>query len=185
MDDSPYQLYADFLTEQDRPDLVQFDCGSGLWAEAATEWIQGSDVWESINNRKTRVWLYRNDRDVLVGFGSLGFTRRKWPPPDGPHGNLQIIPMLGLDRHFQGKPADRDWRYSHQIMSHLRYQAIRTLTEHASSGRSTLPLLSLFVHQNNAAAIRLYQQFGFTPEPATRRNDHILMIQKLDIETST
>ena len=143
MDESPYQLYADLLTEEDRSDLVQFDCGSGKWAEAATEWIQGSDVWESMKNRKTRVWLYRNEQNVLVGYGSLGFTRRKWPPPDGPHGNLQIIPMLGLDHHFHGKPPDRQWRYSHQIISHLRYEAISTLPQHMVSGRSTLPLLIL------------------------------------------
>ncbi len=185
MDDSPYQLYADLLTDDDRPDLAQFDCGSGKWAEAATEWIQGSEVWKSIKNRKTRVWLYRNDRDVLVGFGSLGITRRKWPPPDGQHGNLQIIPMLGLDQHIHGKPPDRRWRYSHQMMSHLRYEAIRTLTQHVSSGRSTLRLLTLYVHQDNAAAIRLYQQFGLTPEPAARTNDHILMLQKLDTGDST
>ena len=81
MDESPYQLYADLLTDEDRSDLVQFDCGSSKWAEAATEWIWGSDVLESIKIRKTRVWLYRNEQNVLVGYGSLGFTRRKWPPP--------------------------------------------------------------------------------------------------------
>ena len=147
MDESPYQLYADLLTDKDRSDLVQFDCGSGNWAQAATEWIQGSDAWESIKIRKTRVWLYRNEQNVLVGYGSLGFTRRKWPPPNGQHGNLQIIPMLGLDFHFHGKPVDRQWRYSHQIVSHLRYEAISTITQHLASGRSTLPLLMLHVHQ--------------------------------------
>jgi len=181
MDESPYQLYADLLTENDRPDLAQFDCGSGKWAEAATEWIQGSDVWESIKKKGTRVWLFRNDQGVLVGFGSLGFTRRKWPPPDGQHGNLQIIPMLGLDFHFQGKPPDRQWRYSHQLISHVRYEAMKSLAQHVLSGRNTLPLLMLYVHQENAAAIKLYQTFGFTAEPAARTNDHILMLQKLDL----
>ena len=32
MDESPYQLYADLLTEKDRPDLAQFDCGSSGFA---------------------------------------------------------------------------------------------------------------------------------------------------------
>jgi ribosomal protein S18 acetylase RimI-like enzyme len=180
--ESPYQLYADVLTLDDRMDLVQFDCGPGKWAEAATEWIQGSGVWDSIENKKTRVWLYRNDAGVVVGYGSLGLTRRKWPPPVGQHGNLQIIPMLGVDHHFHGKPPDKQWRYSHQIVSHLRYEALRTLAEHISCGRNTLPLLTLYVHQDNAAAITLYQSFGFTPEPLARTNDHILMLQKLDIE---
>ena len=48
------------LTDEDRPDLVHSECGGGIWADAATEWIQGSDVWESIKNRQTRVWLYQN-----------------------------------------------------------------------------------------------------------------------------
>lgn len=180
MEESPYQLYADLLTEQDRSDLVQFDCGPGKWAEAASEWLQGSEVWESIKNRNTRVWLFRNEQNVLVGFGSLGITRRNWPPPDGRYENLQIIPMLGLDHHFHGKPPDRKWRYSHQIISHLRYEAIATLAQHDSLGRSTLPLLMLYVHQDNAAAIRLYEHFGFTLEPSVKRSDHIMMIQKLN-----
>lgn len=181
MDESPYQLYADLLTEKDRPDLAQFDCGSGHWAEAATEWIQGSDVWESIKNRGTRVWLFRNVQGDLVGYGSLGLTRRKWPPPDGRHANLQIIPMLGLDHHFHGKPSDREWRYSHQLISHLRYEAIETLIQHLAEKRSTLPILTLYVHQDNAAAIRLYENFGFLPAPQVKTNDNIMMSQKLDV----
>jgi len=184
MDESPFQPYADLLTDADRPDLAQFDCGESKWAEAATEWIQGSDVWESIKNRNTRVWLFRNEQVVLVGYGSLGISRRKWPPPGGQHENLQIIPMLGLDYHFHRKPPDRQWRYSHQIMSYLRYEAINTLTQHVSLGRSTLPLLILYVHQENVAAIRLYEQFGFISATAARTNDHILMLQKLESEHS-
>ena len=88
--------------------------------------------------------------------------------------------QLYADYHFHGKPADRQWRYSHQIVSHLRHEAITTFAQHDSPRRSTLPLLMLYVHQDNAAAIRLYQHFGFTPEPAARTNDHILMLQKLE-----
>ena len=118
--------------------------------------------------------------DSVVGFGSLGLMRRQWLPPNGEFSNLQIIPMLGLDRHFHGKPPDRQWRYSHQIMSHLRHEAMQTLVEHIKNGRSTLPLLTLYVHRNNAAAIRLYDCFGFTQEPTASRGDHILMLQRIE-----
>ena len=180
MSDSPFQLFADLFTEDDRADLVNFDCGDSAWAGAATEWIQGSDAIESITKRGTRVWLYRNEQDVVIGYGSLGLTRRQWPPPDGDHANLQIIPMLGIDYRHHGKPSDPEWRYSHQIMSHLRHEAIITLAEHVSAGKSTFPILTLYVHENNAAAIRLYQNFGFTPEPAARRGNHLLMLQRLE-----
>ena len=68
--------------------------------------------------------------------------------------------------------------------SHLRYEAISTLEQHVASARGTLPLLILYVHQDNAAAIGLYQRFGFTPVSAVRTNDHILMLQKLESDES-
>jgi ribosomal protein S18 acetylase RimI-like enzyme len=176
----PYQLYADAFTQADVADLASFNCGEGPWAEAATEWIHGSDVWESMQQRQTRVWLFRNDKDVVVGFGSLGLTRRKWPPPDGTHVNMQIIPMLGLDYHFHGKPPDREWRYARQIVSHLRYEASASLADHIRAGKSTLPILMLYVHRDNLRAIKLYQGFGFAVEPTARKGDLLLMIQKID-----
>jgi hypothetical protein len=117
MDESPYQLYADLLTEKDRPDLAQLNCGA---------------------------------------LGQSG------------------------DR-VHGKPSDREWRYSHQVISHLRYEAIATLTQHLTEKRNTLPILTLYVHQDNAAAIRLYENFGFLPASQVKTNDHIFMSQKLDV----
>ena len=176
-DHNPYQLYADYVTPSDIADLVSFDCGSqDAWSRAATEWIVGRDVWESIEKRKTKVWLYRNDSDVVVGFGSLGLTRRKWPPPDGGYTNLLIIPMLGVDHRFHGFPPDVRYRYSNQIMSHLRFEAIQMSQQ---GSQTTLPVLTLFVHRDNARAIRLYEKFGFSIEPAASRGDQLLMIQRI------
>lgn len=176
---NPFQLYADDLTEDDRSELVYLDCGDEPWSRAATEWIVGSEVWNSIRKYQTRVWLYRNDAGVIVGFGSLGTTRRRWPPPGGNHANLLIIPMLGIDHRFHGQPVDAKFRYSNQALAHIRFEAIEMLQSHRKAGRTTLPLLSLFVHRDNRRAIRLYEKSGFVPEPSAARGDLVLMIQKL------
>ncbi len=176
-----HQLFADELTTGDISGLVDFDCGDEPWAKAATAWITGSDVWASIKERKTRVWLYRNAVDAVVGFGSLGFTRRRWPPPDGGHCNFLFIPMLGMDRTFHGQPPDEQFRYSRQILSHLRYEALQLLSEHQAEKRSTLPLLTLLVHKDNARAIRLYERYGFTVELDASRGDQLMMIQRLEV----
>lgn len=176
---NPYQLYADELSDEDRADLLNLNCGDDPWSRAATEWMLGSDVWESMQKHGTRVWLYRNDSDIVVGFGSLGITRRKWPPPSGEYSNLLMIPMLGVDYRFHGQPPDPRYRYANQIVSHLRFEAIQLLEEHLQAGRSTLPLLCLYVHRDNRRAIRLYEKFGFVAEPSAARGELLLMIQKL------
>ena len=185
-ENNPFQLYADPFTRNDLAELVHFDCGSeDSWARTATEWIVGNDVWESIEKRKTKVWLYRNESGVIVGYGSLGLTRRKWPPPDGGYVNLLIVPMLGMDYRFHGQPPDPNFRYSNQIISHLRFEAIQVYQSLANAGGSTLPLPTLFVHRDNVRAIRLYERFGFAIERAGTRNDHLLMIQRIDSENET
>jgi len=180
----PYQLFADEFTREDIADLIDFDCGQEPWAQAATQWICGSDVWESVRSRGTNVWVYRNNADVIVGFGSLGVTRRRWPPPDGGHSNFLFIPMLGIDKHFHGQPADEQFRYSRQIMSHLRFEAIQILSVHRLADRSTLPILSLLVHRDNARAIMLYERFGFVVENVVSRLDQLMMTQSLSMPTS-
>jgi GNAT superfamily N-acetyltransferase len=176
---NPYQLYADELADDDRAELVHLNCGNEPWSRAATEWLLGSEVWDSIQKHGTRVWLYRNDSDAIVGFGSLGMTRRKWPPLSDDYLNLLIIPMLGVDHRFHGQPPDPRFRYANQIVGHLRFEAIQLIDSHGKAGRSTLPLLSLYVHRENRRAIRLYERFGFVAEPSAARGDLHLMIQRL------
>jgi ribosomal protein S18 acetylase RimI-like enzyme len=89
--------------------------------------------------------------------------------------------MLGIDHRFHGQPPDPQQRYSNQILSHLRFEAIQLFKSHQESGRSILPLLSLYVHRENHRAIRLYEKFGFVAEPAGARADLLLMIQKVAI----
>jgi hypothetical protein len=176
----PYQLFADEFTEEDLPELAQFDCcgdSDAPWARAANEWLLGSDVWQS-KARGTRVWLYRLATGVVVGFGSLGMTRRRWPPPDGGYRNLLIIPMLGIDHLFQGEPTDAE-KYSHQILNHLLYEASQLAEREEAAGRSRARVLTLYVHGDNRPARRLYEEFGFVTEPKAARGALLLMTRRI------
>ncbi len=103
----PQLLYAIPFALEDRRLFADFSCGDEPWSLAAAEWIQGSGVETSVTHYGTKVWLFRRDSDdQLIGFGSLGRARRRWPPPTGPHINLQIIPQLAVDAIGQGAIVD-------------------------------------------------------------------------------
>lgn len=179
---NPFLLFANEFTQEDRADLLSFDCGDEPWSKAASQWIRESDVWDSMQRHGTAVWLYRNHVGVVVGFGSLGLVNRRWPPPDGRYCRFLYIPMIGIDRTFHGQPPDNQFRYSHQIMSHLRYEALQLLQHRMLEGRETLPMLALQVHRDNLRAQKLYSEFGFQVEGTTQR-DQLLMTQMLSIRT--
>jgi RimJ/RimL family protein N-acetyltransferase len=92
----------------------------------------------------------------VVGYGSLGLTRWKYPGADSPRSGLIIIPAVAIRRAFWGKPegAPED-RYSSQVMRHLLVEAL--------AWPGSLPALGLLVHPDNHAAIKLYERFGFRP----------------------
>jgi RimJ/RimL family protein N-acetyltransferase len=178
-----FQLFADPFTEADQPAMVGLHCGDEPWARAATAWITGSDVLDSRHNHRTRVWVFRDDADSIVGFASLGPTQWRWPPPDGRYTRLLMVPQLGIDARFRGQPPDPAWRYSNQVMSHLIFEA----QEWASEIRRTKPakkhvkLLILQVHKDNLAARRLYEKFDFIAMPNFESRDHIVMSHKLAV----
>ena len=134
--DHPYQLYAVEFKEADQARLAGFSCGDEAWSRHVAEWIRGSDVLDSMK-MGTKVWLFENAEGVIVGFGSVGRTTWRWPPPDGSPTTVMLIPMLGLGTRFHGQPPDPDWRFARQVMSHL----INTATQHARSHKT--PHLSL------------------------------------------
>ena len=175
MTDHPHQLYAIEFTEADQARMAGFSCGVEAWSRAATEWIRGSDVLDSLK-RGTRVWLFENAGGEIVGFGSVGPTRWRWPPPDGAYTPILLIPMLGLDTRFQGQPPDPDWRYARQIMSHLISVAMEMSQEAAVHSGTPVDWLTLLVHRDNQRAIRFYQKCGFELLPGVvRYKDHLVM----------
>ncbi|MGL6075247.1 MAG: GNAT family N-acetyltransferase [Fimbriiglobus sp.] len=171
----PDQLYATLFTEADRDRLVGFSCGDDLWSRHVSEWLLGSDVLDS-QKRGTVVWLFETAEKQVVGFGSLGISTWRWPPPDGERTKIALIPMFGLATQYHGQPPDPEWRYSKQIMGHMIAEA-QKLSELSSGTDVGGPeWLVLTVHRDNARAIRFYEQCGFELIPGVeRRNDHVVM----------
>jgi len=170
MSTHPHQLYATLFTEADQARLVGFSCGDAMWSRHVGEWILGSDVLDSMK-KGTRVWLFETVDGVVVGFGSLGITRRRWPPPSGDYTKVALIPMLGIAEQFHGQPPDPEWRYSKQIMGHLIGEAQELAI--ATGGPTWLVL---HVHQENLRAIRFYQQCGFELIlGVVGQNNHLVM----------
>jgi len=105
--------------------------------------------------RNNAVWLYfidAADEEYLVGFSSLGTTKWRIPPPDGPRREAGFIPMLAVALRFQGKPdGDPGKRYVDDMIEHV-------VQESRKRGHREL---CLFVHENNARAISVYSRHGF------------------------
>lgn len=172
----PHQLYPVPFTEADQARLVGFSCGGDLWSRHVAEWILGSDVLDSMKRFGTRVWLFETAAGEVVGFGSIGTSRRKWPPPDGSYATIVLLPMVGIAERFWGQPADRDWRYSEQIIGHLLAEAQELVQDWPDGAADKQKWLALHVHRDNARAIRFYERCGFEVIPGVvGRNDHLIM----------
>ena len=178
-----YQLYADPFTDADQAEMAGLDCGDEPWARAATEWITGPDALDSIAKYGTKVWVFRDEADAVIGFGSLGPCRWRWPLPDGSYTRLLIIPQVGIDSRYRGQPRDPEWRFSHQMMRHLIFEAREWASQirNTKSAQKHVDLLVLQVHKDNHAARCLYEKFEFIATPNFERNAHVIMSHKLAV----
>lgn len=138
------------------PAVRSFDCGDEPWEREVAAWIQGGPggVLDDLQ-RGCEVWLYVTDEDGLVGLGSLAASRWQWPLPESPRVPISLIPMVGIQKRFWGKPdGPPDERFSARILDHLIFQAM--------GHTERQPLLGLFVDPRNVRAIRVYEKAGFT-----------------------
>ena len=140
------------------PKVIDFSCGCQPWEIEVSEWIKmprGSGslpgaLDEMESQESCQVWLYGTEGGELVGFGSLGGTKWRWPRPNkDPQVSINVIPYLGISVEFQGKPE----RYAAQILSDLRAEACMHVERE--------PILGLFVDVRNQKAIRFYSKEGF------------------------
>jgi GNAT superfamily N-acetyltransferase len=145
-------------------DLVKdFDCGSEPYQMELADWIR-NDALQAVEGG-TLVWLYITQTGDVVGYGSLGESNWRYPDYQAKkRSKVLIIPAVALDKAYHGKPegADRDARFSSQVMRHLIAEAQRWPTP--------MPALCLFVHPDNEGAIKLYTRFDFQPYPHTYRD---------------
>jgi ribosomal protein S18 acetylase RimI-like enzyme len=153
-------------------EFASFFCGDAPWCLEAIEWITGPAAQKSIL-RGTQVFAYRAaDSGRLVGFGSVGTTTWRMPIPDGRPMRLAILPMLAVDQSFHGEPkqfGSCTQRFGGQIVTDLVDRA-RGLG---------LPLVVLFVHEDNHKAQSLYRKLGFSDFPERVHPQLIQMGRKL------
>jgi GNAT superfamily N-acetyltransferase len=153
------------------PLVLDFDCSEGdppkFWEEEINDWIRldpaegdGALYWLR-QGKGTQVWLYTDESDEVVGYGSLCPSR--WPDlavlqqvPKLKRVPITLIPAVGVNRRFQGGPpgAERSERYSSKILRHL----VREARRHTDRQ----PFLGLYVHPDNVKAIALYRREHFT-----------------------
>jgi ribosomal protein S18 acetylase RimI-like enzyme len=84
--------------------------------------------------------------------------------------------MLGIDKRYRGQPADTEWRYSRQVMSHLIAEAYQIVSDWSGDPGKAPQWLVLQVHKENVRAIRFYEQCGFELIPKVVRSPgHMVM----------
>jgi GNAT superfamily N-acetyltransferase len=142
------------------PEVQGFHCGDQPWQQEVADWLKdatGNDCAVRWIERGTQVWLYFTVDGALVGYGSLGTTTWRWPPPDGPKETVSIIPSFAVQTPYQGQPRDAppEGRYACQIIADLIARAKEQGTR----------ILGLFVDRRNARATAFYRRIGFQPLP--------------------
>src|SRR5262245_45145566 len=113
------------------PLVADFNCAAGdtpeFWEDEINQWIRldpaskdGGLYWMT---KGTEVWLYTDEHDEVIGYGSL--CASKWPDPAVvaqvpklPRVPISLIPAVGIDRRFQGGPqgAEASERYATKII---------------------------------------------------------------------
>jgi GNAT superfamily N-acetyltransferase len=156
-------------------EVADFECGGKPYETEVSDWIKTDgpeSALEAMQKFGTKVWLYVEEGNI-VGFGSLGVSNWNWPEPTTkPRVRVNLIPMVGIQSRYHGKPdGPTEQRFSTQIMLDLIDEARRNT--------DAKPVLGLFVHPDNAAAIRFYRRIGFQ-DFHQRSGGYVGMILRLD-----
>jgi ribosomal protein S18 acetylase RimI-like enzyme len=159
----------DFSPDKHLEEVQSFDCGDEPYHKSVSDWLKAVDPTDSIltdiANRGTKVWIYYNGADDLVGFGSLGLHVWSLPPYGKKKVPIVIIPNVAVARQFWGLPPDDP--YSDQILDDLRAEAMQYRDERKA--------LVLAVHPLNQRAIKFYRRHGFVMIEPPMKDGHLRM----------
>jgi hypothetical protein len=158
-----HELTRHVFTRLDLPSVQDFDCGDEAYEKEVADWLKGAEGADSaitsINHptKPSRVWLYKLGKEI-IGFGALAKTDWRWPGKNNdPKLPLSILIWIGVQKKYWGQPSGpKEERYAAQILDDL--------VAEASDDAKTHPVLGLFVHKDNARAIRFYKNAGFSDE---------------------
>jgi len=141
------------------PSLEQFTYGREPWEVYLYTWLMKGSA-DAIGSNGAKVWVYINQADEYVGYGSLAQSLLRYPRKTSDMVPVVDIPAFAVRDDLWGKPKeDRlddvtvDGRYSSQIMRHL--------IDTAASWDGNFPAIKLSVDQRATKAHEFYERFGF------------------------
>ena len=175
---SPFKLNAERIQplQAEYKSLLDWPFPASPFYGPQTLDILRNDIPTRITYGTCFVWLFRNEDNEAVGFGTLDICCEY---PDFTHGKSHLyIPVLGVHPHNSGRG------YGRQIVEYL----VRIATLIYQSKANLFDLLFLDVYQANEAAIGLYSnkcQFialnpnNPIPDPNQNNEPYIVMARKL------
>jgi hypothetical protein len=105
----PHELHANEFTERDWAEVQAFRCGDLPHQVEVSDWLRGPEelgpeksAVASIKDltHPSRVWLFRDEQERLVGFGALGYSEWRWTQGKDPWIPLSVIIWCGIHVDF-------------------------------------------------------------------------------------
>lgn len=147
----PINLRRERFTSAMLQDVGDFHCGDEEWSRDLADWIKTPErVLDDLADAdlNCRLWVWKDETGVIVGFGSLGDAEFKLPNENkSPREPVTIIPALAVHAAHQRKG------YARRILSELLDIAAQDADERQ--------FVVLLVHVDNTGAQALYSSAGF------------------------
>ena len=162
------------FTEELLSAVADFECGSEPYEAEVADWIKNKGpgcVLDAMKKYGTHVWLYINEENDVVGFGSLGKTRWNWPDPTNPRVSVNLMPMVGIRSKYHGKPEGlSEERYSPRSCGTSSPKHVRALIRSQYSAYSCIPRTRKRSAFTGGLALAIFtrEPRGMTPTCNTR-----------------
>lgn len=94
------QLTAFAFSAELLPEVEKYAYGSEPWEIYLRTWLLHHSAEAMANG--TKIWLYLNEADEYVGYGSLGPARLKYPKKKSDLVAVLVIPAVAVRENFWG-----------------------------------------------------------------------------------